>query len=194
MNAPEGGVVDLVNGIIADAATRRASDVHIDPGDNDVRVAFRIDGVLQENQRLPLIIGPNVVARLKVMAGLLTYRSDIPQEGAIPAKSSGVDTDVRVATLPTIAGERVVLRLMANTARFFKLDDLGHSPARVERLRHILASPLGLFLVVGPAGSGKTTTLAAMLSHIAKTRPGVSILSVEDPVEIRIPGVTQVEL
>ncbi len=194
MSAPNSGVVELVNGLIADAAAQRASDIHINPTDNGVCVVFRVDGVLRETQRLPQMLAPNIVARLKVMAGLLTYRSDIPQEGAIPARASGVDSDIRVATLPTITGERVVLRLMANTGRFMRLVDLGHPPERLERLRGILSAPQGLLLVVGPAGSGKTTTLAAMLAHIAAERPGVSLISVEDPVEIRIPGVTQVEV
>jgi general secretion pathway protein E len=101
---------------------------------------------------------------------------------------------MRVATFPTIRGERVVLRLMAQAHRFLRLDDLGHDPALIARLTPRLALPQGLFLVCGPAGSGKTTTLAAMLEYILRQRPGVSIISVEDPVEIRLDGVTQVEI
>jgi general secretion pathway protein E len=188
------GVVALVDDIIRRAIAARASDVHFDPGETVVRVRFRVDGLLQDVEELPSAIGPNVVARLKVLAGLLTYRSDIPQEGGIDHATTGFPGDMRVATFPTIRGERVVLRLMAQAHRFLRLEDLGHDPALIERITRQLALPQGLLLVCGPAGSGKTTTLAAMLEYVLRQRPGVSIISVEDPVEIRLDGVTQVEI
>ncbi len=188
------GVVDLVNDVIRRAIAARASDVHFDPGETAMRVRFRVDGLLRDVEELPTAIGPNVVARLKVLAGLLTYRSDVPQEGGIDHATTGFPGDMRVATFPTIRGERVVLRLMAQAHRFLRLDDLGHDPTLVARITRRLALPQGLILVCGPAGSGKTTTLAAMLEYILRQRPGVSIISVEDPVEIRLDGVTQVEI
>ena len=188
------GVVDLVNDITRRAIAARASDVHFDPGDTQMRVRFRVDGLLQDIEELPTTIAPNVVARLKVLAGLLTYRSDIPQEGGIAHDPAGFPCDIRVATFPTVRGERVVLRIMAHARRFLTLDDLGHDPRLLERLTRHLTQPQGLLLVCGPAGSGKTTTLYACLEYILRQRPDVSILSVEDPVEIRLDGVTQIEI
>ncbi len=188
------GVIDLVNDITRRAIAARASDVHFDPGDARMRVRFRVDGLLQDIEELPATIAPNVVARLKVLAGLLTYRSDIPQEGGIAHDAAGFPCDIRVATFPTIRGERVVLRIMAHARKFLTLDDLGHDPELLERLIRQLTRPQGLLLVCGPAGSGKTTTLYACLEYILQHRPGVSILSVEDPVEIRLDGVTQIEI
>jgi len=197
------GVVDLVNDLITRAIRERASDVHIDPDVHDTRVLFRIDGVLALADRIPLAITPNVIARLKVLAGLLTYQTDTPQEGGIRAAAAGLEpgrhtggfeSDIRVSTFPTIRGERAVLRIMANTRRFLALHELGHDPGLVERLQTLLARTQGLMLVVGPAGSGKTTTLAAMLDYLVRARPGASIMSIEDPVEIQIAGVTQTQL
>jgi general secretion pathway protein E len=191
---PIQGVVKLVDKLIRQAFDARASDVHVEPGDDAFRVRFRVDALLQDIQTLPRTIAPNVVARLKVLGGLLTYRTDVPQEGAIPASKSGLPGDIRVATFPTIRGERVVLRLMAHAQRLLALDHLGHDPQLVERLRHALDLPQGLIIVCGPAGSGKTTTLYAMLDHLQKQRPGTSILAVEDPVEIQLDGVTQIQI
>jgi general secretion pathway protein E len=187
------GVVELVNGLIQRAVAARASDVHFEPGQDRLRVRYRVDALLQDVEELPAAIGPNVVARLKVMAGLLTYRTDVPQEGGIAA-SAGFECDIRVATFPTIYGERVVLRLLTQKSSLLTLDELGHAPALVERLKQLLMLPQGLVLVCGPAGSGKTTTLYAMLDFVRRRRPGLSILAVEDPVEIRLDGVTQVEI
>ena len=188
------GVVDLVNDLIGRAVAARASDMHFEPADEAVRVRFRVDGVLHDVERLPPAIGPNIVARLKVLGGLLTYRTDVPQEGAIARGRSGFPCDIRVATFPTVRGERVVLRLMAHAHEFLGLPDLGHDAQLQQRLEHALTLPQGLLLVCGPAGSGKTTTLYALLDHVLKTRPGVSILAVEDPVEIGLDGVTQVQI
>ncbi len=188
------GVVELVNDLLQRAVAARASDVHFEPGAEQMRVRFRVDALLNDVDGLPAAIAPNVVARLKVLAGLLTYRSDIPQEGGIPAAAGVAPYDIRVATFPTVRGERVVLRLLAERTLARRLVDLGHAPDLVERLEHVLTLPQGLIVVCGPAGSGKTTTLCAMLQHILATRPGLSILSVEDPVEIRIDGITQIEV
>jgi general secretion pathway protein E len=192
--SPTRGVVELVEQFIRRAFDARASDVHLEPGDDAFRVRFRVDALLQDVESLPRTIAPNVVARLKVLGGLLTYRTDVPQEGAIAASESGLPGDIGVATFPTIRGERVVLRLMAHAQRLLGLDDLGHDPQLVERLKRALELPQGLIIVCGPAGSGKTTTLYAMLDHLQKQRSGTSILAVEDPVEIRLDGATQIQI
>lgn len=188
------GTVELVNDLIRRAIAARASDVHFEPGGEQMRVRFRVDALLHDVETLPAPIAPNVVARLKVMAGLLTYRSDVPQEGSIPPDPAVSPHDIRVATFPTIRGERVVLRLLGQLAQVRTLDVLGHAPPLVAELKRLLGLPQGLLIVCGPAGSGKTTTLCAMLHEVLTMRPGLSILSVEDPVEIRLEGVTQIEV
>jgi general secretion pathway protein E len=188
------GVVELVSGLIERAIAARASDVHFEPGETRLIVRFRVDALLHTVEELPAAIGPNIVARLKVLAGLLTYRSGIPQEGVIAAGAGGYGRDIRVATFPTVRGERAVLRLMASVERPLALDELGFSSALLTPLRQLVASPQGLLVVCGPAGSGKTTTLFALLAHLLRERPGSSILSVEDPAEMRLPGLTQVEI
>lgn len=191
--APPDAVVALVDELIAAAGASRATDVHFEPLDDRVSVRFRVDALLHEVRSLPVEIAPNIAARLKVLAHLLTYRTDVPQEGAIAA-GPGRPRDIRVATFPTVRGERVVLRLLPSADALRELVQLGHAPALVERLRELLRQPDGLILVCGPAGSGKTTTVYAMLAHLLRERAGRSVLSVEDPVEIRLPGVTQVEV
>lgn len=191
---PAEGVVELVNDLLRRALAARASDVHFEPGRTGLRVRFRVDALLTDVEDVPVAIAPNVVARLKVMAGLLTYRSDLPQEGSIANVPGLPPCDIRVATFPTIYGERVVLRLLGETVRARTLNELGHAPALVAQLEVLLTQPQGVLLVCGPAGSGKTTTLHALLQRILTQRPGVSIISLEDPVEIRLDGITQVEV
>lgn len=192
--ADTGGVVELVNDVLRRAAAAGASDVHFEPVDGPMRVRFRVDGALRDETAIPQLIAANVVARLKVLAGLLTYRVDTPQEGAIAAAECAAGCDVRVSTFPTIRGERAVLRLMAGAARFRSIEELGHDAALAVRLARQVEQPQGFVLIVGPAGSGKTTTLYALLDHIRRRRPDASIIAVEDPVEIRASGVTQVQI
>lgn len=187
------GVVELVDQLLRRAHEAGASDVHLDPQPQGLRVRLRVDGVLTEGDRLPAAIAPNVIARLKVLSGLLTYNSDSPQEGAIDRRA-GLPCEVRVSTFPTINGERAVLRLMATSRRLLTLDELGHAADEVDRIRRLLRRPQGLIVVCGPAGSGKTTTLYAMLDYVRAESPGKSIITLEDPVESRIEGITQVQV
>lgn len=186
--------VELVEQLVRRAFAARASDLHFEPSDTGLRVRLRVDSVLRDLETLPGGVAPNIVARLKVLSGLLTYRTDAPQEGAIPAGKSGWPGDVRVATFPTVRGERVVLRILTHARRLLRLEELGHDPQIIARLRRRLAEPQGLLLVCGPAGSGKTTTLFALLAELLAQRSGTSILTVEDPVELRLNGVTQVQI
>src|SRR5690606_34736452 len=140
------------------AVALRASDVHFEPTDNGMRVRFRIDGRLHDAETLPLMLRDNVVARLKVIAGLLTYRIDIPQEGGLVLTGTP-PVDARVATFPTIRGERVVIRLLASGTSSRELDSLGLRPSHVEQLDRVTQATQGLVLTTGPAGAGKTTTL-----------------------------------
>jgi len=188
------GVAELVHDLVPRAIAARATDVHFEPTDHGLRVRIRVDSLLHDFEALPPAIAPNVIARLKVLGGLLTYRTDTPQEGAIAPGPQTFPCAVRVASFPTVRGERVVLRLMANAQRLLGLADLGHDTGLVARLRAALRAPQGLLVICGPAGSGKTTTLYALMQAILAERPGASIFAVEDPVEIRLSGVTQVQI
>jgi general secretion pathway protein E len=188
------GVVRVVDDLIERAIAARASDLHFEPLDDGMRVRFRVDGLLHDVETLPAAVVPNVIARLKVISGLLTYRTDTPQEGAVIDGPARFGCDIRVAAFPTIRGERVVLRFLGRGRQFLRLRELGHDPAIIERVENHLSQTQGLILVCGPAGSGKTTALYAMLDFLLRQREGVSVMSVEDPVEIRLEGVTQVQI
>lgn len=188
------GVVDLVRELIERAIAARATDIHCEPTDDGLLIRVRVDSILHDVERLPGTIAANVVARLKVLGGLLTYCSDLPQEGVIAASGSDFSHDIRVATFPTVRGERAVLRILSAAHSRIGLDGLGHSHDLIASLKRCLQRQQGLLLVCGPAGSGKTTTLFALLEYLLAQRPGASIFAVEDPVEIRLSGVTQVQI
>jgi general secretion pathway protein E len=167
-----------------------ASDLHLQPTPQGLDVRWRIDGVLIQLDVLPARIAPNVVARLKVLAELLTYRNDVPQEGRI--RASELKAEVRVSTFPTLYGEKAVVRLFAEQGRFLMLDALGFDAELQAGLRRLLAETSGAILVTGPAGAGKTTTLYACLREIvAQSAGGRSIASLEDPIEVAVAGVAQ---
>jgi type II secretory ATPase GspE/PulE/Tfp pilus assembly ATPase PilB-like protein len=191
-------VVGLVEQLLARAIERRASDIHFEPRSGQVAVRYRIDGLLQDVDRLPLEMAEGVVARLKVLAGLLTYRIDIPQEGSFPAdpewiKDSG-PIDLRVATFPTVRGERVVVRALRAMGTVTELEGLGLSPGVTSRLVEAVDRPAGLLIVTGPAGSGKSTTLYALARRIIAHTPWRSVVSLEDPVEQRVEGLAQIQV
>ena len=190
----DGPLVRLVNSIIFQAAEDGASDVHFDPQEDGLVVRLRIDGVLHELQRIPRRMATGVTTRLKVLAKLDIAERRKPQDGRISlnAKAAGRLLDVRMATLPTVDGECVVLRLMDKSREAPTLEDLGFSDAMKARLDEILQKPTGALLSTGPTGSGKSTTLYAALTQIS--RPEINIITVEDPVEYRLPGVNQVQI
>jgi general secretion pathway protein E len=189
-------VVAVVDELLQRAVASGASDVHFEPTGADLRVKYRLDGVLSPVESLPAAVADNIVARLKVLGGLLTYRNDIPQEGRLELNGQGAGkvTDVRLAVFPTIYGQRAVVRLFYRNEELMELQRLGFAPEVESRLKTIAAQNQGVLLLTGPAGSGKSTTLAALLRYIVKTLPGKSIVTLEDPVEIRIDGVTQVPI
>ena len=191
-------VVALVDELLADAIRCGASDVHFEPANSDLAVKYRLDGSLKTVERLPTIISDNVIARLKVLGGLLTYRNDIPQEGRIEGKDKSPTgakvTDKRLAIFPTIHGQRAVVRLFYENTGLTELEQLGFSDYIYSGLKDIARQNQGVLLLTGPAGSGKSTTLGALLRDILKIHPGKSIIALEDPVERNIDGVTQVEV
>jgi len=190
-------VVSLVDDLLKKAVDSAASDVHFEPTGSELLVKFRLDGVLGTIEKLPKSLSDNIIARLKVLGGLLTYRTDIPQEGRIEISHGYVNNrviDQRLAVFPTIHGQRAVVRLFYKNAELMELEQLGFSKVLYSALKKIAAKNQGVLLLTGPAGSGKSTTLAALLRHILSNFPGKSIVTLEDPVEIRIDGVTQVQI
>lgn len=189
--------VAAVEGILRAGLLREASDIHIDPMRERIRIRFRVDGHLEDFLELPIAIQPALDSRLKVMAGLDIAERRAPQDGAFVWRMSGASDrppcDVRVATLPVRFGERITLRLLESGRERLALDDLGMSPDHLARFRSLLARPHGMLLLTGPTGSGKTTTLhAAVQTLLANGTP--NILSVEDPIEYEIPEIAQAEI
>ncbi len=189
--AEEAPVIKLMNTIISRAVSDRASDIHIEPGERDLRVRFRIDGVLQDVMTSPRSISNAVVSRVKIMAELDIAERRMPQDGRMSLKVSNSPVDVRVATLPSLHGEKVVLRILDKSQGIAPLPDLGFLDYNLDRYRAAYTRPYGSILVTGPTGSGKTTTLYSTLSELNK--PEVNIITVEDPIEYRLAGLTQVQ-
>jgi type IV pilus assembly protein PilB len=187
-------LVRLVNSVLYQAAEDGASDVHFEPQEDALVVRFRIDGVLQEMQRIPRRMAPGVTTRLKVLARLDIAERRKPQDGRISvnAAAAGRVLDIRVATLPTVEGEKVTMRLLDKSRKPPTLEQLGLSEEMREILSGIIKRPTGALLVTGPTGSGKSTTLFAAVSQI--NRPEINIITVEDPVEYRLGGVNQVQI
>ena len=190
MEAP---VVTLVNAILADAAKRRASDIHIEPYEKIFRVRFRVDGVLQEIMSPPLRLKNPLVSRLKVMAGLDIAERRLTQDGRIKLKMGvGGELDIRVSVLPTLFGEKVVMRLLDKSNLQLDMSKLGFDPQTLKDFLEAIHKPYGMILITGPTGSGKSTTLYSALSELNK--PDVNISTAEDPVEYNLVGINQVQV
>ena len=189
------GVCDLVDEIIREGLRRGASDIHVEPSGECLLLRYRLDGVLHPPRTVGTRSTLNVVARLKVLSDLLTYQTDVPQEGRIARDKVGAPADLRVSTFPTVSGEKVVIRLFDPATQDVRLDELGYPDSvRVEMERQ-LHTPKGVLLLTGPAGSGKTTTIYAALRYILEATGGArNIVTVEDPVERILPGVTQTQV
>ncbi len=185
-------IIRLINALLAEAIREGASDVHIETFERELVVRFRIDGVLREIVRPKRALAPLLVSRIKVMARLDIAEKRLPQDGRISLRVGGREVDVRVSTMPASNGERVVLRLLDKQAGRLQLTGLGMGSDDLQRLRALLALPHGIFLVTGPTGSGKTTTLYASLSEINKT--DLNVLTVEDPIEYNLSGIGQTQV
>lgn len=186
-------VIRFVNLIIAQAIEDGASDIHIDPGEREMVVRYRIDGVLKEASRQPREALGALVSRLKIMANMNIAEKRIPQDGRLSTFHKGKKIDLRVASLPTVHGhEKIVMRILDNSTAQMSLEDLGFSQANFDRFALSYRKPYGMILVTGPTGSGKSTTLYATVNII--NSPDVNIITVEDPVEYRIPGITQMQV
>ncbi|MBI2897098.1 MAG: type II secretion system ATPase GspE [Deltaproteobacteria bacterium] len=188
----EAPIIRWVNGLFFQAARERASDIHIEPSATDVVVRYRIDGVLKEVRHAPRGFLANILARVKIMASLNIAEKRLPQDGRIGLKIAGRNIDVRVSTIPTSLGERVVMRLLDKTSVLLDLTDLGFEEEQLHVMDSYIRRPHGIILVTGPTGSGKTTTLYACITRI--NTPDKNILTVEDPVEYDIKGISQMQV
>jgi general secretion pathway protein E len=191
--ASEAPVIRLVNAMIGDALEKRASDIHIEPFEKEFRVRFRVDGVLFSQEPPPRELKAAITSRLKLMAKLNIAERRLPQDGRIKIKVLGREVDLRVSTLPTLYGESVVMRLLDRSAGdFYDLERLGFDQRMLERMEHFTSLPHGMFLVTGPTGSGKSTTLYSALKRI--NLPDKKIITIEDPVEYQMNGINQIHV
>ncbi len=190
--ASEAPVIRLVNLMITRAVESRASDVHIEPFENRLKIRYRIDGVMIEVESPPAKLSAAVISRVKIMAKLNIAERRLPQDGRIQLLVQGREVDLRVSTVPTMHGESVVMRILDKSGVVFEFDKLGFSMDMLQRFLKVLALPHGIILVTGPTGSGKSTTLYTALTRL--NSPAVKILTVEDPVEYNLEGVNQIQV
>ncbi len=185
-------VIKLVNTLLFRAVKEKASDIHVEPYERDMVVRFRIDGVLFDIFKPPKKLQNSITSRIKIMGNLNIAEKRLPQDGRIPLKLAGKDIDVRLSSVPTAHGERLVMRLQDRSNVVLELQQLGFSPDSLIKIDNLMAKTYGIFLVTGPTGSGKSTTLYAAISKINK--PDINIITVEDPVEQRIHGIGQIQV
>jgi type IV pilus assembly protein PilB len=185
-------IVRFVNLLITQAIDDRASDIHVEPGESHLTVRYRIDGVLHEMQSADRNIQDGVISRLKIMASIDIAERRRPQDGRLSVSHNGRKVDLRVATLPTVWGEKIVMRILDNTGVSLSLGDLRMGRGNLTRFRQAIGRPHGMVLVTGPTGSGKSTTLYTALREVSN--PRVNVITVEDPVEYRMPGINQVQV
>jgi general secretion pathway protein E len=191
--ASEAPVIRLVNAMIAQAVEKRASDIHIEPFEKEFRIRYRVDGVLFAQDPPPRELKAAIISRVKLMAKLNIAERRLPQDGRIKIKSLGREIDLRVSTLPTLYGESVVMRLLDRSAGdFYNMDSLGFDDHMLRRMTHFTSMPHGIFMVTGPTGSGKSTTLYSALKLINKADK--KIITIEDPVEYQMDGINQIHV
>ncbi|NLX70933.1 MAG: type II secretion system ATPase GspE [Clostridiales bacterium] len=188
-NAP---VVRLVNSIIQQAVNMGASDIHIEPIENESRVRFRIDGMLQKIFNIPVYMHSALITRIKIMGNMDIAEKRLPQDGRVGMNISGKDIDLRISTIPTIYGEKAVLRILDQSNFLLSKEKLGFTEENLEKFNELLKNTHGIILVTGPTGSGKSTTLYAMLNEL--NRESVNVITIEDPVEYRMEGINQIQV
>ena len=185
-------IIRLVHGLLARSVKERASDIHIEPYENEIMVRFRVDGSLQDKMQIPRRHAGSLASRIKIMGKLNIAEKRVPQDGRITIKVAGKDIDVRLSVLPTAHGERIVMRLLDKSAGAKRLDQMGLDPEMFDAWSQLIESNHGIILVTGPTGSGKSTLLYASLTQINTT--DINIITIEDPVEYQLAGVGQVEV
>lgn len=185
-------IVDIVNEMIIDAARRRASDIHFDPTPTNLIVRIRVDGELVLYAKVPEAVKKNLITRIKIVAGMNITESRVPQDGAIKLKVDGNDLDLRVSSLPIVYGEKIVIRLLDYSDTLSKLEALGFSDTNLQKIMKAITKPNGIILVTGATGTGKSTTVYAILQYLNTISR--NIITVEDPVEMKIAGINQVQV
>ncbi|MEK9134879.1 MAG: ATPase, T2SS/T4P/T4SS family [Patescibacteria group bacterium] len=190
--AEELPVIKIVDTLLKHAILQRTSDIHIEPTEKEVLVRYRIDGILRDAMTLPILAASGIVARIKVLSNLKLDEHRLPQDGRFKIETEDYKYSVRVSILPVFTGEKIVMRLLSETAKAFTLEQLGFSGKPLENVQHNLRKPVGMILVTGPTGSGKTTTLYSMMEIL--NNPGINISTVEDPIEYRMPRVNQTQV
>jgi len=185
-------VVRLVSNIVDHAVELEASDIHIEPQRKNVIVRYRVDGVLRKITEYPRNLHAAVVSRIKILSGLDIVERRMPQDGKFFIKKGDEQYDLRVSTMPSVNGEKVVMRLLKVSSSKKKLEDLGYSAYNYERIQKLIEHPYGIILVTGPTGSGKSTTLVAMINSL--NSDNVNIVTAEDPVEYTVEGITQCQV
>jgi type IV pilus assembly protein PilB len=188
----EAPVIRIVNNFVSQAIVEDASDIHVEPMENSLRIRYRVDGILHEKQILPKTIQPGIVTRLKIISNMDIAERRVPQDGRLTLKFEGRPIDFRVSSIPSIFGEKVVLRILDRTVSIKPLDQLGFSEYNLKRFENIISQPYGMILISGPTGSGKTTTLYSCLDRL--NSPTKNIITVEDPVEYQLKGINQMQV
>ena len=185
-------VVDAVNGIIIDSVKMGASDIHFDPTDTVLRVRLRVDGILDDYANIPEEVKQNIMTRIKILSGMNITETRLPQDGAIKTKLNGMDLDMRVATLPTKKGEKIVIRILDYSRSMQGLEYLFFNEINYKKIMKMISAPNGIILVTGATGSGKSTTVYSFLKKL--NVKGANLITVEDPVEMDIEGINQVQV
>lgn len=185
-------ITEIVNEIIYNAAQAGASDIHFDPAETTIKVRFRIDGVLIDYTLIPEAIRKNLIARLKIISGMDITESRLPQDGAIKTSIKDINLDMRVSSLPTNEGEKIVIRILDYSASLNGLETLGFSATNLQKMKELIKEPNGIILVTGATGSGKSTTVYSLLQIL--NTPQVNLVTVEDPVEMNIDGINQIQV
>ncbi|MEJ2097433.1 MAG: type II secretion system ATPase GspE [Deltaproteobacteria bacterium] len=191
-NTSDAPIIKLVNHILSQSVKARASDIHIEPYQNSFKVRYRVDGILYDLLSPPKWIQASLISRIKVMAKMNIAEKRLPQDGRLDVRIGNQEIDVRVSTIPTSFGERVVLRLLNKSSSLISMPELGLTPENLELMKTLVSSPNGIILITGPTGSGKTTTLYAILSSI--NSPDINIITIEDPIEYQINGISQIQV
>lgn len=184
-------IVDIVNEIFIDASSKGASDIHYDPWEEYMKIRIRIDGQLIDYAKVPNVYKNNLVTRIKILSGMNITESRLPQDGAIKAKIGGEDVDMRVSSLPTNKGEKVVIRILDYSKHVSGIESLGFTDTNLKKVEHAISAPNGIILVTGATGSGKSTTVYSILNKL--NQEDTNIITVEDPIEMDIEGVNQVQ-
>lgn len=185
-------IVDIVNEMIIDAVNHGASDIHFDPNEKELKVRVRIDGALLEYANVPNTVKKNLITRIKIISGMNITESRLPQDGAIKGLIENLDVDLRVSSLPIVDGEKIVIRILDYSMSNQGLESLGLTKNNYEKVKELIKKPNGIIMVTGATGSGKSTTVYSMLQVLNKTES--NIITVEDPVEMKIPGINQVQV